>query len=97
MRRHRWALILLKEGSARMDDLSGQIAAIEHEIEQLRRLCSLAIKVADFREVNRLQAAIGRLITAQDELRARERRRWWRSSSSLALNWLRAAAADFRA
>jgi hypothetical protein len=64
-------------GHARMelDDLVGQLAAIDREIEQLRMLRGTAIKAADFREVNRLQAAIGRLVVAQDQLRARRPRR----------------------
>jgi len=58
-----------------LPDLVGQLTAIDREIEQLRMLRGTAINVADFREVNRLQAAIGRLAVAQDELRSRRRRR----------------------
>jgi hypothetical protein len=73
---------------ARMNlpDLIDQLATIDHEIEELRTRRTLAIKVADFREVNRLQEAIGRLITAQDQLRAQKRRRWWRVSKSTETN-----------
>jgi hypothetical protein len=62
-----------------LPDLIDQLAAIDHEIERLRAQRAHAINVADFREVNRLMEAIGRLINAQDQLCPRSRaRRWWR-------------------
>jgi hypothetical protein len=69
-------------------DLAEELAAIDREIEQLRMLRGIAMKAADFREVNRLQAAIGRLVVAQDQLLARRRRRTKPTGASAALRRL---------